>query len=63
NYWAGAVGVNEIDLPFVQDSETAYQLYRTGDLDIMGSQQNPVPSARVPEVSSSPDFHNVASFA
>ena len=49
--------------PSVQDSETAYQLYRTGDLDIMGSQQNPVPSARVPEVNSSPDFHNVASFA
>ncbi len=62
-YWAGPVGVNEIDLPFIQDSETAYQLYRTGDLDIMGSQQNPVPSARVPEVNSSPDFHNVASFA
>ena len=63
NYWAGAVGVGEIELPFIQDSETAYQLYRTGDLDIMGSQQNPVPSARIPEVSSSPDFHNVASFA
>ncbi len=63
NYWAGAVGVSEIELPFIQDSETAYQLYRTGDLDIMGSQQNPVPSARIPEVNSSPDFHNVASFA
>jgi ABC-type oligopeptide transport system substrate-binding subunit len=63
NYWAGAAGVGSIELPFVQDSETAYQLYRTGDLDIMGSQQNPVPSARIPEVNSSPDFHNVASFA
>jgi peptide/nickel transport system substrate-binding protein/oligopeptide transport system substrate-binding protein len=63
NYWAGAVGVSEIELPFIQDSETAYQLYRTGELDIMGSQQNPVPSARIPEVNSSPDFHNVASFA
>jgi len=62
-YWAGVPGVGQIELPFEQDSETAYQLYRTGDLDIMGSQQNPVPSARIPEVSSSPDFHNVASFA
>lgn len=62
-YWAGPVGVAEIELPFIQDSETAYQLYRTGDLDIMGSQQNPVPAARIPEVNSSPDFHQVASFA
>ena len=63
NYWAGAPGVGEIELPFFQDSETAYQLYRTGGLDIMGSQQNPVPSARVPEVKDSPDFHSAASFA
>ncbi len=63
NYWAGPVGVAEIELPFIQDSETAYQLYRTGELDIMGSQQNPVPSARIPEVNSSPDFNQVASFA
>jgi peptide/nickel transport system substrate-binding protein/oligopeptide transport system substrate-binding protein len=62
-YWAGPVGVSEIELPFIQDSETAYQLFRTGDLDIMGSQQNPVPAARVPEVSSSPEFHQVASYA
>jgi oligopeptide transport system substrate-binding protein len=63
NYWGGPPGVAEIDLPFIQDSETAYQLYRTGELDIMGSQQNPVPAARIPEVNSSPDFHQVASFA
>ncbi len=63
NYWAGQPSVSEIQLPFIQDSETAYQLYRTGGLDIMGSQQNPVPSARVPEVNSSPDFHQVAAFA
>jgi oligopeptide transport system substrate-binding protein len=62
-YWAGPPAVAEIELPFIQDSETAYQLYRTGGLDIMGSQQNPVPAARIPEVSSSPDFHQVASFA
>ncbi len=63
NYWAGAPGISEIELPFFQDSETAYQLYRTGGLDIMGSQQNPIPSARVPEVKDSPDFHSAASFA
>ncbi len=63
NYWAGAPGVSEVELPFFQDSETAYQLYRTGGLDIMGSQQNPIPSARIPEVKDSPDFHSAASFA
>ncbi len=63
NYWAGAPGVAEVELPFYQDSETAYQLYRTGGLDIMGSQQNPIPAARVPEVKDSPDFHSAASFA
>lgn len=63
HYWAGAPGVSEIELPFFQDSETAYQLYRTGGLDIAGSQQNPIPAARVPEVKDSPDFHSAASFA
>ena len=64
NYWAGEPGVAEVELPFFQDSETAYQLYRTGGLDIMGSQQNPVPSARVPEVKDSARISKtVASFA
>ncbi len=63
NYWAGTPGVSEVELPFFQDSETAYQLYRTGGLDIVGSQQNPIPSARLPEVKDSPDFHSAASFA
>ncbi|MBI1878097.1 MAG: peptide ABC transporter substrate-binding protein [Chloroflexi bacterium] len=63
NYWAGAVGVAEIEIPFNQEPETAYQLYRTGELDIMGHEQSPVPSARIPEVSSAPDFHQVAGFA
>jgi len=63
NYWAGTPGVAEVELPFFADSETAYQLYRTDGLDIMGSQQNPIPSARVPEVKDSPEFKTVASFA
>jgi ABC-type oligopeptide transport system substrate-binding subunit len=55
--------VAAVELPFFQDSETAYQLYRTDGLDITGSQQNPVPAARVPEVKDLEDFKNVASFA
>ncbi len=55
--------VSKITMPFIQDSETAYQLYRTGELDIMGSQQNGVPAVHIPEVQSLPDFRQTASFA
>ena len=55
-YWNGPIQVTELQMPFFQDSETAFQLYRTGGLDIMGSQQNGVPAARLAEVSDLPDF-------
>ncbi|MEZ4668211.1 MAG: peptide ABC transporter substrate-binding protein [Anaerolineae bacterium] len=61
NYWQPPT-IN-LTMPFIQDSETAYQLYRTGELDIMGSQQNGVPAARIPEVSSLPDFKSASGFA
>lgn len=63
NYWRGKPGVANVLLPFNKDSETAYQLYQTGELDIMGSQQNPVPAAHIPEVQSQPDFKTSASLA
>jgi ABC-type oligopeptide transport system substrate-binding subunit len=63
NYWKGRVPIGEIQMPFIQDSETAFQLYRTGELDIMGSQQNGVPAAHISEVSFFPDFHQAASLA
>lgn len=61
NYWQVPL-VDTLTMPFIQDSETAYQLYRTGELDIMGSQQNGVPSVHIPEVESLPDFRQAASF-
>jgi ABC-type transport system substrate-binding protein len=51
-----------IDIVFNQDSETAFQLFRTGGVDITGSTQNPIPSARVPEVQDTPDFNSVPAF-
>jgi peptide/nickel transport system substrate-binding protein/oligopeptide transport system substrate-binding protein len=63
NYWQGKPGIPNIFMPFNKDSETAYQLYQTGELDIMGSQQNPVPTAHVAEVQSLPDFKSAASLA
>lgn len=62
NYWEPADRISKLNLIFNQDSETAYQLYRTGKLDIMGSQQNPVPAARVAEVKDSPEFKSASAF-
>lgn len=59
NYWQPASQIAAINLKFNQDSETAYQLFRTGELDIMGGSQNPIPAARVAEVQDSPDFVSV----
>lgn len=63
HYWQPASAISELTLPFIQDSETAFQLYRTGELDIMGSQQNGVPAVHIPEVELLPDFRQAASFA
>jgi ABC-type oligopeptide transport system substrate-binding subunit len=63
HYWQGAPGVANVVMPFNKDSETAYQLYQTGELDIMGSQQNPVPSAHIAELQGQPDFKSAAALA
>jgi ABC-type oligopeptide transport system substrate-binding subunit len=62
-YWVGKPGVANILMSFNKDSEPAYQLYQTGELDIMGSQQNPVPAAHIAEVQNLPDFHSSATLA
>lgn len=62
-YWGGKPGIPYIRHVFNKDSETAYQLYQTGELDIMGSQQNPIPAAHITEVQSLPDFRTSASLA
>jgi oligopeptide transport system substrate-binding protein len=59
-YWQGKPGVPNIFMPFAKDSETAYQLYQTGELDIEGSGQNPVPAAHIADVQNMPDFHSAA---
>lgn len=54
--------ITSLTMPFIQDSETAYQLYRTDGLDIMGSQQNGVPAVHLAEVQSLPDFRTASGF-
>jgi oligopeptide transport system substrate-binding protein len=63
NYWQPPTQISTLTMPFFQDSETAYQLYRTDQLDIMGSQQNGVPAAHIPEAKELPDFKEAANFA
>lgn len=60
HYWQGVPGVASVAMPFIKDSETAFQLYQTGELDIQGSGQNPVPAAHIAEVQGQPDFKSAA---
>lgn len=62
NYWNGTI-TTTIEMPFVQDSQTAYQLYQTNKLDIMGAGQNGVPTANIGEVQGKPDFKQTAALA
>ena len=62
SFYEPVTGVTELNFVFNQDSETGYQLYRTGKVDILGSAQDPIPAARVPEVQDSPDFKSTPAF-
>ena len=60
NYWRGVPPLTGIEMPFIQDPETAFRLYQTNDLEIMGSQQ--FPQARIAESQGKVDFHQVPQF-
>ena len=59
-YWRGSVPLDGIDMPLVQDPKTAYDLYRTGQVDLMGSQQ--FPNALAPQAAANPDFKQIPQF-
>jgi ABC-type oligopeptide transport system substrate-binding subunit len=61
-FFEPVTGVTQLSFVFNQDSETGYQLYRTGKVDILGSSQDPIPASRVPEVKDSPDFRSTPAF-
>jgi oligopeptide transport system substrate-binding protein len=62
SFYEPVTGVSALNFVFNQDSETGYQLYRTGEVDILGSSQVPIPASRVPEVQDSPDFRTTPAF-
>jgi ABC-type transport system substrate-binding protein len=61
-FYEAVTAVTTLSFVFNQDSETGYQLYRTGDVDVLGSSQTPIPAARVAEVEDSPDFRSTPAF-
>ncbi|GIV95684.1 MAG: ABC transporter substrate-binding protein [Herpetosiphonaceae bacterium] len=60
-YWRGSPGFDRVVISFHEDSGVAYQRYLRGELDIMGSQQTPIPAVFVPDVQNRPDFKSSAS--
>jgi peptide/nickel transport system substrate-binding protein/oligopeptide transport system substrate-binding protein len=60
NYWRGQPQLAGVEMPFVQNADTAFQLYQTNQLDIMGSQQ--FPPAEVASMSQKSDFKQVPQF-
>ena len=62
NYYGGPLQITELQLPFFEDSQSAFQAYRAGELDVMGSQQNGVPAERIPEVRDLPDWRTASGF-
>jgi oligopeptide transport system substrate-binding protein len=59
-YYFGAKPVyKEYDMPFIQNPETAYSEYQTGQIDV----DNNVPSAEIANAASVPGFHQAAQLA
>ena len=51
NYWGGTPKLNKIEYVYINDSDTALEAYKAGDLDIL----NPDP-AQLPAIQSDPDL-------
>ncbi len=60
NYWLGKPQLDMVDIPFIKEAETAFQLFQTGQLDIMGSQQ--FPPAQTAAVEGKPGTKQVPQF-
>ncbi len=54
-YWRGKPKLKGVDVLFVQNTETAYNLYHTGGADVMGVVN--FPSNHIKDVQGTPDLH------
>jgi len=57
-YWRGKPKVGGLNMLFVQDAGTAFNLYRTGAVDVMGAIH--FPNSRLHEMLGTPDLHEKA---
>jgi ABC-type transport system substrate-binding protein len=57
-YWRGAPKLAGLNVEFIQDANTAYNLYRTGAVDVTGAVQ--FANNHLPDVKGSPDLHEKA---
>jgi ABC-type oligopeptide transport system substrate-binding subunit len=55
NYWRGQPKLKGVIVEFIQNTETAYNLYRTGGVDIMGLIN--FPGNHLKDVQGLPDYH------
>lgn len=62
NYWQPAEQISELIVRFTPDSQTSYQAFIDGNVDITGHSQNPIPFDRVAEVENTPDFRTTQGF-
>lgn len=60
HYYRGKPSIPKIRFIFNQDSEIALRRYQAGELDIIGSGQNPIPVARVAALQNLPDFKSAS---
>lgn len=57
NYWdAASVKIDKVEFAMVSDTNTSFQMYRTGELDATPS---PVPAAMYDKLKDGKDFHNM----
>jgi peptide/nickel transport system substrate-binding protein/oligopeptide transport system substrate-binding protein len=59
-YWGGLPGVATIELAFFPSADGAFASYMAGALDVMGSIQGGVPTARMAEVQGRPDLRSAS---
>ena len=55
HYWRGKPKLKGLNVEFIQNAETAYNLYRTGGVDVMGVVN--FPSNHIKDVQGTPDLH------
>ncbi|NWF80888.1 MAG: peptide ABC transporter substrate-binding protein [Chloroflexi bacterium] len=60
HYWAGPPGVELVEFRFFPNTNSAFDAYQAGEVDVMGSVQAGVPAPRLAETRNHPDFQTIS---